>query len=91
MVSDTPADSVAPRRPDDQEIAMSGWFRLTLGLLGVVLGAACTVQGLGYVEGSVMAGQRIWAVIGPVLMLAGLVLLWLGARARNRRGSGPPA
>ncbi|TCB96059.1 hypothetical protein E0H26_17790 [Micromonospora zingiberis] len=64
---------------------MSGWFRLTLGLLAVVLGAACTVQGLGYVEESVMAGHRVWALIGPVLMLAGVVLLWLGVRARNHR------
>ncbi|GIJ11742.1 hypothetical protein ACFFMR_28470 [Micromonospora andamanensis] len=64
---------------------MSGWLRLTLGLLAVVVGVVWTVQGLGYVEGSVMTGQRIWAVLGPVLVLVGLALLWLGVRARNRR------
>ncbi|WP_341720272.1 hypothetical protein QQG74_11455 [Micromonospora sp. FIMYZ51] len=64
---------------------MSGWFRLTLGLLAVVVGALWTVQGLGYVEGSVLTDKRVWAMVGAVLMLAGAVLLWLGARARGRR------
>ncbi|MFG2057432.1 hypothetical protein ACGFI9_25770 [Micromonospora sp. NPDC048930] len=65
---------------------MRGWFRLTVGLLAVVVGALWTVQGLGYVDGSVMTGQRIWALIGPVLVLIGLVALWYGLRARRRRG-----
>ncbi|MET7807510.1 hypothetical protein [Micromonospora chersina] len=65
---------------------MRGWFRLTVGLLAVVLGALWTVSGLGYVEGSVLTGQRIWAAVGPVLVLIGLVALWFGMRARRRRG-----
>jgi hypothetical protein len=64
---------------------MRGWFRLTLGLLAVVLGAVWTLQGLGYVEDSVLTGDRIWAVIGPILVLIGLVTLWYGLRARRRR------
>ncbi|WP_262283776.1 hypothetical protein [Micromonospora sp. MA102] len=65
---------------------MRGWFRLTVGLLAVVLGALWTVTGLGRVEGSVLTGHRIWAVAGPVLVLIGLVALWFGMRARRRRG-----
>ncbi|MCW3844685.1 hypothetical protein ONA70_31860 [Micromonospora yasonensis] len=65
---------------------MRGWFRLTVGLLAVVLGALWTVQGLGYVDGSLMTGRRIWAVIGPVVVLIGLVALWSGLRARRRHG-----
>ncbi len=64
---------------------MRGWFRLTVGLLAVVLGALWTVQGLGYVAGSVMTGRRVWAVIGPIVVLIGLVALWYGMRARRRR------
>ncbi|MEV4546046.1 hypothetical protein GA0070609_3724 [Micromonospora echinaurantiaca] len=64
---------------------MRGWFRLTLGLLAVVVGAVWTVQGLGYVEDSVMTDQRVWAVAGPVVVLVGLVVLWFGLRARRRR------
>ncbi|MGK5739658.1 hypothetical protein [Micromonospora sp. URMC 103] len=64
---------------------MRGWFLLTLGLLAVVVGAVWTVQGLGFVEGSVMTGQRIWVVVGPVVSLAGLVTLGVGLRTRRRR------
>ncbi|MEH1166081.1 hypothetical protein V6V47_11920 [Micromonospora sp. CPCC 205539] len=63
---------------------MRGWLPLTLGLLAVVVGAVWTVQGLGYVSGSVMTDQRIWAVLGPVVTLAGLVVLWFSLRARRR-------
>ncbi|WP_433532488.1 hypothetical protein ACQPYA_10890 [Micromonospora sp. CA-263727] len=80
MVNGAPASGPAGR-----ETAMSGWFRLTLGLLAVVVGAVWTVQGLGYVEGSVMTDQRLWALLGLVLVLVGLALLWLGVRARNQR------
>ncbi|WCN83620.1 hypothetical protein [Micromonospora sp. LH3U1] len=64
---------------------MRGWLSLTLGLLAVVIGAVWTVQGLGYVSGSVMTDDKIWAVLGPLVALAGLVVLWLGLRARRRR------
>ncbi|KIR66063.1 hypothetical protein ACGFI4_06175 [Micromonospora carbonacea] len=64
---------------------MKGWLRLTLGLLAVVVGAVWTVQGLGYVGGSMMTDQRIWALLGPVLVLIGLATLWYGLRARRRR------
>ena len=64
---------------------MRGWFPLTLGLLAVVVGAVWTLQGLGQLGGSAMTGEPVWAVIGPVVIVAGLVLLGLGLRARNRR------
>ncbi|MCG5470276.1 hypothetical protein LADH09A_004222 [Micromonospora sp. LAH09] len=64
---------------------MRGWLSLTLGLLAVVIGAVWTVQGLGYVSGSVMTDEKIWAVLGPLVALAGLVVLWLGLRSRRRR------
>ncbi|MGR6318539.1 hypothetical protein Q2K19_00100 [Micromonospora soli] len=65
---------------------MRGWFRLTVGLLAVVLGALWTVQGLGYVSGSLLTGRRVWTAVGPVVVLIGLVALWYGMRARRRRG-----
>ncbi|WP_435207375.1 hypothetical protein [Micromonospora sp. bgisy143] len=63
---------------------MRGWLTLTLGLLAVVIGAVWTVQGLGYVDGSVMSDQTLWVVLGPVVVLAGLVALWWGLRSRRR-------
>ncbi|MBM0278747.1 hypothetical protein [Micromonospora tarensis] len=64
---------------------MRGWLPLTLGLLAVVIGAVWTVQGLGYVSGSLMTDEKIWAVVGPLVALAGLATIWLGLRSRRRR------
>jgi predicted permease len=64
---------------------LKGWLPLGLGLLAVVVGAVWTLQGLGYVGGSVMTGKTLWAVIGPVVVLVGLVFLGVGLRARRRR------
>jgi hypothetical protein len=63
---------------------MKGWLWLTLGLLGVVLGVLWTAQGLDLLGGSVMSGVTIWAVIGPIVAVGGLVLIVLGVRARAR-------
>ncbi|MEO3778650.1 hypothetical protein ABGB16_17720 [Micromonospora sp. B11E3] len=64
---------------------MKEWLPLTLGLLAVVVGAVWTVQGLGYVAGSLMTDHRIWVLIGPLVILVGLVAIWRGLRARRHR------
>ena len=63
---------------------MRGWLPLALGLLGTVTGSVWTLQGLGRLDGSVMTGQRVWAVVGPVVVLAGLAAIVAGLRARRR-------
>jgi hypothetical protein len=69
---------------------VKGWLAIALGLLSIVIGAVWTLQGLGYVEGSTMTGERVWAVIGPVVGILGLALVAAGMRARGRRRP-PPA
>ncbi|HEX7744348.1 MAG TPA: hypothetical protein VF462_03655 [Micromonosporaceae bacterium] len=64
---------------------MKGWLPLTLGLLAIVLGTLWTVQGLGYVKGSVMTGQRVWALVGVGVAAAGLVVLAIALDSRRRR------
>jgi hypothetical protein len=54
---------------------------LVLGLLLVVSGVIWTLQGLGVLGGSAMSGVTLWAVVGPVVALAGLALL---VRSRRR-------
>jgi uncharacterized membrane protein YidH (DUF202 family) len=63
---------------------VKGWFRLTLGLLAVVVGLVWTLQGMGTLRGSAMSGEDAWTIIGPIVVVIGLVLLALGLRARNR-------
>ena len=41
-----------------------------------------TLQGVGVLGGSVMSGVTFWAVAGPVIALAGVVLTAIGLRDR---------
>jgi hypothetical protein len=49
----------------------------------VVMGAIWTGQGLGYIEGSAMTDQSIWAIIGPILAGFGVALVFVAARRRE--------
>jgi hypothetical protein len=72
--------------------ALKGWLWMTLGLLALVLGAVWTLQGLSVLDGSVMSGVRIWAVVGPVVAAVGLILIVVGVmiRGRAKRVQAPP-
>ena len=50
------------------------------GFLLMLAGAVFTLQGLGILGGSVMSGVTFWAVAGPVIVLAGVVLVAIGLR-----------
>lgn len=54
--------------------------RIALGGVLVLVGVVWTLQGLGIVGGSFMTGATIWAVIGPVTALAGIVVAVAGRR-----------
>jgi hypothetical protein len=57
---------------------------VVIGIAAVLAGLVWTLQGLGYVGGSFMSGATVWAVIGPLVALAGLVLIIVGLRIRRR-------
>jgi hypothetical protein len=63
----------------------SSWPWLIGGLLALLLGALWTLQGLDLLGGSVMSGVTVWAVIGPIVALAGLILIVVGVRKRGAR------
>jgi len=51
----------------------------------LVLGGVVWIgQGLGFIPGSFMSNQLIWAVLGAVLLAAGVAIAWLTYRARPR-------
>jgi hypothetical protein len=54
------------------------------GVAAALAGLVWTLQGLGYVGGSFMSGATVWAIIGPVVALAGLVLIVIASRSRRR-------
>lgn len=57
---------------------------VVVGAVAAVAGMVFTLQGLGYVGGSFMSGATVWAVIGPLVALAGLALITLGLRGRGK-------
>ena len=64
---------------------------VAVGVLLVLVGMLWTLQGLGYVAGSVMTGVTVWAVIGPVVALLGILLILRGVRGvRGRRDTPQP-
>ena len=56
---------------------------IVLGVIMVLMGAVWTFQGLGYLEGSAMTDQTIWATLGPVLAGFGVALVIVAARRRE--------
>jgi len=69
---------------------MSMMMRILLavsGLLLILAGVLFTLQGAGVLGGSFMSGSTTWAVTGPVLALAGLVLVIIALHGRPARRS----
>jgi hypothetical protein len=58
------------------------------GVVAIVAGVTFALQGFGIVGGSVMSGNSLWAVLGPLIALAGLLALVAGIR-RLRSAGGP--
>jgi len=61
---------------------MGKWLLVGLGVLLVLLGVVWTVQGLGYLEGSFMTGQKLWTAIGSLCVIGGLFLAVGGLRRK---------
>lgn len=60
------------------------------GIVLVVLGAVWIAQGTGVLGGSGMSGKGQYAVLGAVVVPAGLALLGLAWRVRGRDGRQRP-
>ena len=69
---------------------MKNRTRVAVGVGIALLGLLFTFQGLGYVKGSSMTGSNFWAVAGPVIALAGVLLIVLGLGWLGPRSPRPP-
>jgi uncharacterized membrane protein len=55
---------------------------LVMGVVLILMGVLWTMQGLDVVGGSAMSGNTLWAVIGPIVVIVGAVLLFRGLRTQ---------
>ena len=56
---------------------------IAFGVLMLLTGAVWTLQGLGYLEGSPMTDQTIWAILGPLVAGLGVGLVIVTVRRRE--------
>lgn len=60
---------------------------LVVGVIAVLLGIVWTLQGVNILQGSGMSGHGIFAVIGVIVGIVGLVLIGIGMRRTGARGA----
>ena len=53
------------------------------GAVLVVMGLVWTLQGFDVIEGSAMSGTTTWSIIGPIVVVIGAALVWIGVRGRK--------
>lgn len=63
---------------------MSKPVLVTIGVVVALMGAIFTLQGLGFIGGSAMTGSMLWAILGPIIAVIGIVLVVVGLR-RGRK------
>ncbi|QNE19739.1 hypothetical protein F1D05_19700 [Kribbella qitaiheensis] len=56
-----------------------------LGVLLTVAGVVWALQGLGYIGGSSMSGQSLWAIVGPIVAALGVALIYVTFRGPEKR------
>ncbi|WP_295118241.1 hypothetical protein [uncultured Leifsonia sp.] len=54
------------------------------GVILAVLGLVWLLQGVDVLGGSVMSGSPLWATVGPIVLVVGLVLIVIGVVRRRR-------
>ena len=57
---------------------------VAIGALVVVMGVVFMLQGFGLIGGSAMTGSALWAILGPIIALAGIALIVVGVRSRPK-------
>jgi hypothetical protein len=60
-------------------------FMVIIGVVAILLGGLWTAQGLNLLGATGgMNGVKIWAVIGPIVAVVGLIVLIAGVRRRSK-------
>ncbi len=61
------------------------WPFLVPGVILVLLGLVWTLQGFNVIGGSAMSGSSLWATVGPIVLVVGLVLIGIAIAIAARR------
>lgn len=65
------------------------WPYLVPGVVLAAIGLVWTLQGFNVLQGSVMSGSSLWAIIGPIVLVVGVILIVIAiVIASRRRGPG---
>lgn len=67
-------------RPADGAEAMLNLLLIGLGAVATIAGVIFALQGFGVLSGSVMSGSSLWAALGPLIAVAGLLVAAAGVR-----------
>jgi hypothetical protein len=51
-----------------------------IGVIATIAGVIWALQGFGVIGGSFMSGNSVWAIIGPIVAVAGLLLTAMSIR-----------
>ncbi|MFE6733359.1 hypothetical protein [Microbacterium sp. NPDC057650] len=62
------------------------WWILVLGVILLLVGVVWTLQGLNVLGGSAMSGSPLWATIGPIVLVVGVILIVVSIFGARRRG-----
>jgi uncharacterized membrane-anchored protein YitT (DUF2179 family) len=56
---------------------------IAIGAVLVIFGLVFFLQGIDVLGGSGMSGKTLWAILGPIIALAGAGILVVGLRRRT--------
>jgi hypothetical protein len=60
------------------------WIRVAIGVVLLIVGGVWIGQGVGWIHGSFMTGEALWAVIGAACVAIGVWLLSTAVRSSRR-------
>jgi hypothetical protein len=71
-----------------ETLLMVNRLLITVGAVAIAAGVIFALQGFGVLGGSVMSGSSLWAALGPVIAVAGLLAVATGLRRLRSASSG---
>jgi len=62
------------------EVTMRSGVLTAVGVIATIAGVIWALQGFGVIGGSFMSGNSVWAIIGPIVAVIGLLVTGIGIR-----------